>query len=355
MASTARKTSPPDNLRNTPGGKTTWKNGVPSYGWYKMPDEWWDHLARLQRGLYQRMLIEFVWGAMIPREDGVGMPEWSRAFTYIELAERLRCSPEQVRDDARNARDRGMLALRECKGQVQFQILWQKWEKLEDYDPSIHIAGRKKKVESAAITTAHWIGRPVTAQPGEAVRISVPDLPADVRIQQICFDNKGSEGALTISGAGLADGGVIVLQTQAAFVKPAKQPKISPAESSLGESTPVTKNTPTNQKTNTLDPIIEQISAIIGTYGPVTVDAVLRLVRASHVSSEQVLSALSVVKPPEDAVNPVGWLMKMIPLYCSGEYKPAQHVNRKPSGAEGRRLAAYEEALRKAREEEKIA
>ena len=181
-------------------------------GWFRFPDEWWDHLKRLQRGLYQRMLIEYVWGRMVPREAGGTMPEWSEGFSYPELAERCGCSAEQMRDDARDAKARGLLAVKETRGRVQFQILWERWPNIKDY-----VAPRPQLVEKKAQAKirSHWFTRRVTVAPGECYDFNVPSLPEDFQLQKISFRNTGQSESVIIAGGGSADGGVIVLETEA--------------------------------------------------------------------------------------------------------------------------------------------
>jgi len=352
MASTARKTSPPDNLRNTPGGKTTWKNGVPSYGWYKMPDEWWDHLARLQRGLYQRMLIEFVWGAMIPRQDGVAMPEWSRAFTYIELAERLRCSPEQVRDDARNARDRGMVAVDESHGRVKFQVLWQKWGELQDYTPpKIEIV---KKKEAPKIKN-HWFSSRVTVRPGESYDFTVPELPEDFQLQKISFRNTGESESVTIAGGGPAEGGVIVLETEAE-----NRSRKQKTSESVRDSTPVKASGSSPSKEGGKQEVklgfTSPLAKTLSKFGILSDLSVRKLVEqcqswAPECSLEEIESAVLVIgdnaSQDPKARNVAGIILTSVPdCFKTGHYREPR-IRKKDAMSERERLAWEIERTRK--------
>lgn len=253
MAATVRKrTTSPEVLQNYPGGKTTWKAGVPAFGWYKMADSWWEDLARLQRGLYQRMLIEFVWAATVPREEGVAIPEWSPWLSWSDMAARFRCSPDQLRDDARDAAKRSMIAVDESqRGKVRFQVLWAKWSQLKDYTPPKPVSlekAAKPKVSS------HWFSKRVTVAPGESYDFTVPDLPADFTLQKISFRNTGDSESVTIAGGGPADGGVIVLETEA-------EKSVAKKDSSevKRESTPQTKKPRNEESTPQTSPASRKI------------------------------------------------------------------------------------------------
>lgn len=219
MATVAKKEQPQKQLRDYPGGQTSWKAGVPSHGWYKMPDEWWRDLPRLQRGLYQRMLIDFAWGCSVPRVESEPIPEWSPWLAWSDLADQFRCSPDQLRDDARDAAKRGMIAVEESRGRARFRILWQKWPNLKDYVPP---APREVERKEQPKPSSHWFSRRVTVGPGETFDFTVRDLPPDFQLQKLSLRNTGQEGPVTITGGGPAEGGMIILETEAEKIVPSK-------------------------------------------------------------------------------------------------------------------------------------
>lgn len=138
-----------------------------------MPDEWWRDLPRLQRGLYQRMLIECVWASMVPRVSDGEIPEWSAWMLWSDMSELFRCSVDQVRDDARNAKERGMIAIQEQRGKVRFQILWQKWGGIKSYQaPRPVVVVKPEK-------TIRWLSRAVTVEPGKTFDLPRLDFPVE--------------------------------------------------------------------------------------------------------------------------------------------------------------------------------
>lgn len=68
--------------------------------------------------------------------------------------------------------------------------------------------------------------------------------------------------------------------------------------------------------------VVEQIAEALGTYGPVTIPRVTRLIADSHGPAEKVLEALAVVKPPESARDPLAWVLSMVLEYLAGRYTP---------------------------------
>lgn len=306
--------STPDNQ---PGGKSRWRNGVPVYGWYRLPDDqWWNYLPRLQRGLYQRMLIEYIWARMVPREGEKAAPEVSPWLSYVELAEKWGCTPDQLRDDARDAHARGLIEVEESKRQgFRAKILWDRWQYLKPYEAPKPTVLKKE----AVAPSSRWLAG-VSVKPGGSYDFVVPELPADFKLQKISLRNTGESGEVVFAGGGPADGGIIVLEAQS------EKSDIAESKTSevIRDSTPVQKRSPVAKKPNapTVDPVVQQICDAIGTYGPVTKDAITRLIAAAHAPAEQVLKACGEIRPPESAENPVGWMMSMIPRYIAGAYKP---------------------------------
>ena len=257
-ATARRKVSSPDTLKNVPGGQTNWKAGVPAFGWYKVADQWWQDLPRLQRGLYQRMLIDYAWGCTVPREEGVPIPEWSPWLSWSDMAARFRCSADQLRDDARDAAKRGMIAVEEAevkqidgagnslRGKARFQILWQKWPNLKDYIPPKPQLVEKKQPK----ISSHWFGKDRDLDPGESWKYSVTDLPANFQLQGFVFKNTGESGRVTIAGGGPAEDGLIVLETKARVSDPVESKTSANEAAKKRESTPQTfphKREPTPQ------------------------------------------------------------------------------------------------------------
>lgn len=305
--------------QNQPGGQTKWRNGVPTYGWYRMPDDaWWNYMPRLQRGLYQRMLIEYVWARMVPRESDGAMAEVSPWLSYVELAEKWGCTADQIRDDARDAMARGMIKLEESK-RLGFRaaVLWDRWQFLKPYVAPAPKLLKKEKVAPSS----RWLAG-VSVAPGRSYDFLVPDLPEDFRLQKISLRNTGESGEVVFAGGGPAEGGILVFETSAQNDASTK----SATSEVIRESTPVksARGAPPKRAVSgpSADPVIQEIAAIVGTYGPVTIPAIVRMVAASHVSAEKVLQSLSVVKPPENANDAIAWMMSMVPRYHAGTFKP---------------------------------
>lgn len=323
--------SQPTPLEDKPCGNTSWKNGVPANGWYRMPDEWWRHLPRLQRGLYQRMLIEYVWASTVPREKDGKMPEWSAWFSYVEIAAIFRCSPEQVRDDARNAAKRGLMAMEApegSRGKVRFQITWERWANIKDY-----VAPGPAEVPKKPQPKVRWLSRAVTVEPGATFDLPKLDFP----VERISLRNTSERGNIKI-GAGSCEGGVLVLETAAESV-PVESKVSDKSQVVERDSTPVkSRETPPKPKEKpATDPVVQQIAETVGSYGPVTIPAITRMIAAAHATPELVLESLSVVKPPDNADNPVGWVLMMVPRYFAGAYKPAESRKKKQQSERDRR------------------
>lgn len=351
MAARKLKPADPEKPQNDqPAGDTSWKNGVPEAGWYKMPDAWWRDLPRLQRGLYQRMLIEYVWGTTVPRSKGAAMPEKSPWLSYVEMAAVFRCSPEQVRDDARDAAKRGLITLeQDARKGCRIGISWERWPNLKDYTAPRPVAVPEKpqtvavpEVPEKPQKQVRWLSRAVAVEPGATF-----DLPKlDFAVERISLRNTSAEGTIKI-GAGSCEGGVLVLETNAELVSK-KTKQVSEPER---ESTPV-KPKPKEAAT---DPIVQQIAEVVGSYGPVTIPAITRMIAASHATPEQVLHALSVVKPPESAENPVGWILSMVLRYFAGAYKPRAAVAEKRRSERDQRALNAMRGIYGSKKEDKIA
>lgn len=276
------------------------------------------------------MLIEYVWASMIPRESDSAMPEWSAWGSYPEIAAVLRCSPEQVRDDARDAAKRGLMVVDEPKdsrGKVRFRITWERWANLKDY-----VAPRPVAVESKPHKQVRWLSRAVMVEPGATF-----DLPKlDFAVERISLRNTSERGNIKI-GAGSCEGGVLVLETAAEVA--VTESKVSESQR---DSTPVKSPAKPASKAKEkppTDPVVQQICEVVGSYGPVSLPAITRMIAAAHATPEQVLSSLSVVKPPEDPDNAVGWILTMVPRYFAGTYKPAG-ASRSKKQTERERLSA---------------
>lgn len=304
--------------QDKPGGNTSWKAGVPANGWYRYPDNWWRDLPRLQRGLYQRMLIEYVWGSMVPRDKDRAMPEWSVWLSWSDMADLFRCSPEQLRDDARDAGKRGLVMLEESRGRVRFRITWERWGNLKDY-----VAPRPVAVEKPA-KPVRWFSRGVTIEPGASFLLPKFETPAE----QMELRNTSKDGRIKLA-AGSCEGGRVVLD--AAF-----EVKSDPVKSVASQEN--RDYTPQTKPSSKTDPVVQQISDVIGSYGPVTLPAITRMIAASHVPADEVLISLAEVKPPEGAENPVGWILAMVPRYFAGVYKPSLSSKKKKQ-TERERLA----------------
>lgn len=366
----ARKLKPetesPSNLQNNrPGGNTAWKNGVPASGWYRMPDAWWRHLPRLQRGLYQRMLIEFVWASMVPRETAGTMPEWSPWLSYVEMAKQFRCTPDQLRDDADNANERGLIERQGSRGKVRFRVLWERWGNLKDYQAP---APRLLKKERAQ-PLSRWLAG-VSVKPGGSYDFTVPDLPADFRLQKISLRNTGESGEVVFAGGGPAEGGVLVLEASSGAEIESMKSTSSAIEQ---ESTPATAggrrvvsddgggvgarnsraggavsgkssredapgrigSTDQSPQTDTLRECIRVLSA----HGTVSESAFLAWFRKQSLGSDVVLEALRNIEPSRNASDPVAWILSIVPRYVSGTYKPARSSEKQKKQAEREKLS----------------
>ena len=328
-----RPAEPEKSQNDQPAGDTSWRNGVPEAGWYKYPDAWWRDLPRLQRGLYQRMLIEYVWGTTVPRRKGEGMPEKSPWLSYVEMAAVFRCSPEQVRDDARDAAKRGLMPLEESRGKVRFTIAWERWPNLKDY-----VAPRPVKVPEKVQKQVRWLSRAVSVEPGATF-----DLPKlDFAVERISLRNTSAEGTIRI-GAGSCEGGVLVLETNAELVSKKTKQVIEPER----DSTPASfaKPSPKSKEKIATNPVVQQIAEGLSTYDPVTIPAVLGLIKRCDATPERVLESFVAIRPfaPEGAS--AGWFIRMIPQNIAGTYNPGQP--KKKLSARDQRMA---DAFRMSRE-----
>jgi len=358
MAATVRKQKTSrENLKNSPGGETLRKNGVPVYGWYRMPDDWWEHLPRLQRGLYQRMLIEFVWASTVPREEGAVLPEWSPMLSWSEMAARFRCSCSQLHDDARDAHIRGLIQIKDYNGKgdfpvrggAQIKIRWDNWGNIKKYDPpKPELVEKVPRVK----VSSHWFSKRVTVAPGESYDFTVPDLPADFTLQKISFRNTGDSESVTIAGGGPADGGVIVLETEAeksdaveskTYEKkrestpqspPKKRESTPQSPPKFRESTP--QSPPVSPKISFSSPLAKTLAK----YGIVSDISLNRLVAecqawAPACSMDEIEQAAR-VKGDEAANNPktrnvAGVVLSEVPKYFNSE---AYKVGIKPAARE---------------------
>lgn len=133
-------------------------------------------MKRLQRGLYQRMLIEYVWGCTVPRVSGVALPEWSPDFSYVDVAEECGCSPEQLRDDARDAHARGLVILDEKRGRGLFRmkITHERWGNLKDY-----VAPKPQVMPEKPAKPVRWLSRGASVEPGQTVDLPKFDFPVE--------------------------------------------------------------------------------------------------------------------------------------------------------------------------------
>ncbi len=348
MAATVRKQkSSPEVQRNYPGGQTMWKAGVPAFGWYKMADSWWEDLARLQRGLYQRMLIEFAWAATVPREEGVPLPEWSPWLSWSDMAARFRCSPEQLRDDARDAAKRSMIAVEEAatgqtdeagkslRGMVRVRILWAKWPNLKDY-----VAPKPQLVEKKQPKiSAHWFGKDRDIEPGESWKYSVTDLPANFQLQGFVFKNTGESGRVTIAGGGPAEDGLIVLETKARLSDPAESKTSATKAPQKRDSTPQSPpqnrdSTPQSDRFALSSPLIESCAKFRLTSDDAIKEMVLNCRKAAPECSDseitdQVLLIGGNGSRSKSVHNLPGLVKTQVPKYFASEaYRHA--VKKKP-------------------------
>ena len=292
-----------------------------------MPDCWWRDLPRLQRGLYQRMLIDFIWGRMIPRETEASMPEWSCWITWAEIADACRCSPDQVRDDARDAVARKMIVMETEHGRARFRVTWENWPQLKDYQPPRPTLVEKKKETTKVLS--HWFSRRVTVAPGESYDFMVPDLPADFQLQKISFRNTGDSESVTIAGGGPADGGVIVLETEAEKADSVESKTYEKKQESTPQSPPKKReSTPQSPPVSSKIAFSSPLAKTLAKYGILSDLAVNKLVAdcqawAPECSLEEIEQAAR-VKGDEAAKNPktrnvAGVILSEIPKYFNSE------------------------------------
>jgi hypothetical protein len=354
MAATVRKQKPStENLKNFPGGETRWKNGVPIYGWYRMADQWWEHLPRLQRGLYQRMLIEYVWASTVPREGGAILPEWSRPLSWSDMAARFRCSPAQLHDDARDAHHRGLIEIKgykgdgsrfENRGKAEIRILWQKWADIKDYT-----APRPQLVEKKqAKLSAHWFNQDVDIQPGESYAFTVPPLPENFgQLQTILFKNTGESESVKIAGGGPAENGMIVLETKVKISAPVKS-KTSARKGAFERECTPQKSVPERESTPQRFVLPPPLVDACATFGLVSDDAIIGMVVACQNAAkdctieeitQQVILIGGNASKSRGTVNPAGVVKTQVPKYfASTKY---QTTPKKPAKSEPDRCEVH--------------
>lgn len=282
---------------------------------------------------------------MIPREEGVSMPEWSPWMAWSELADTCRCSPDQVRDDARDAVARKMIAMETAHGRARFRVTWENWPNLNDY-----VAPRPTLVEKKKETTkvsSHWFSRRVTVGPGESYDFTVPDLPADFTLQKISFRNTGESESVTIAGGGPAENGILVLETEAEKAKSLKSDISTKKTTEKRESTPQ-KNLPeresTPQKLVLSPPLVDACAR----FGLVADDAIIGMVVACQNAAkdctieeitQQVLLIGGNAAKNRSTVNPAGVVKTQVPKYfASTRY---QTTPKEPVKAEADRCEVH--------------
>jgi hypothetical protein len=115
---------------------TEWKaDGTPRNYFTPQPHIWWQDLPRLTRGKTQHLLIEYAWRmtAGLERDPKAPAPEKTPLLAWRDLAELFHCSVQEVKDDAKDAAVRGLVAIETPTGGVTIQVLWKAWEGLPDY------------------------------------------------------------------------------------------------------------------------------------------------------------------------------------------------------------------------------
>ncbi len=319
-----------------------------------MPDQqWWRDLPRLQRGLYQRMLIDYAWGCTVPREQGAPVPEWSPWLAWSDMAKLFHCSPDQLRDDAEDAAKRGLIAVEQSRGRVRFQILWQRWPNLKDYVAPIPRLMKKERAEPSS----RWLAG-ISVKPGGSYDFTVPELPADFRLQKISLRNTGESGEVVFAGGGPAEGGILVLETHSGeengSIKSASSEEKQECTPGSGASGRVAKTdgdhlesgnrgarNPVSGHRNgkdgsgatnpaagvPSDASLQECLQLLAKHGPVVTTAFVSWFRKLLTTSDKALEAIRAVSiaNPQKSVQ---WILGMVPKCLDGSYKPAGEKKR---------------------------
>ena len=258
------------------------------------------------------------------------------------LVDKLGCECVDSIDDAlENGQARGLWRYDDSRrGEVRLALMPANWPKMKPCKKCsrVHLVGaacvglravEKKPKELKPLDGVRY-GRPVTFVKGGEQEFT-PDRPAEkIRLSF-------REGDGMVARFGVAQDGSAAIE----FWQEKTETKgLTPPASGV-------------QSGNT-DPIVQQIAEVVGSYGPVTIPAITRMIAASHATPEQVLQSLSVVKPPEGAENPVGWILSMVVRYFAGAYKPRAAVEKKRSERDQRALNAMR-GIYGSKKEDKIA
>lgn len=308
------------DLAGLDAGRTVWgSRGLPKSGYTMLPHDWHDHIYRVTGGQQlQLSLLLYCWRLTAGVcSEGDTVQEWSPWVKKRALVDKLGCECVDSIDDAlENGQARGLWRYDDSRrGEVRISLLPANWPKMKPCKKCsrIHLVGgqcvglhlaSEKKLQPLKPLNGVVYGRPFTFKKGKEQEFTL-DKPAE-RIR-LSF----REGDGMVARFGVSESGAAAIE----FWQEKTETKgLTPPVSGVHSG-----------KTN---PVVQQIAEGIGTYGPVTIPAITRMIAASHAEPEKVLQSLSVVKPPENAENPVGWILSMVPRYFAGAYKPKKPEKR---------------------------
>ena len=298
---------------------TQWNSetGMPASGYTAFPHSFQGDVIRLARGKYQVGLILQAWaltcGARQKKEEPV--PEISAWQLVSELAEVLGCSEDQVWDDAREAKVRGVLRVEERRGQIRIGCPWQSWEKMKSYVPGPTLVSKKE----VQIPTNIKYRDPVVFTPGQRESISFTKPTAGAFFE-------ANLGCSVTIGEG-PEGLVIRLGEVKEKVKKTKAVKTSVPE-------PTPEVTASSRLTFT-----SPLTAVLADYGILSDLSAQKLIAecqtwAPECSVEEIMDAARVIgeaarqNPKVKSVS--GWLISQVPVYFRDAYpkgiKPAEMI-----------------------------
>jgi hypothetical protein len=215
MANAAKRTNldkRSDSRPAAPGGDTTFRRGVPAYGWFKMANVFYRDFDRLSRGKHQVILLQVIWGLLVSAAKDE-LPEWSEWLLISDLLPLFACNAKQIREDIEDGKARGLLDYDKHGARYRFKLAYKDWPKLPDYVaprpvpiPDPEPEPEKKK------PGGDWFSRRRVLEAGDTYSFVVPSLPPDFgELKAITFRNIGDTGSLAICGGGAGQNGTVIL------------------------------------------------------------------------------------------------------------------------------------------------
>ena len=262
------------------------------------------HKTRISRGKYQVGLIDMAWALTCGMRSSRGpFPLQSAWIIVSEIAEVLGCSEDQVWDDVHDAKERGILAVEERRGQVRLKVLWHNWAMMPDYKAPVKEL--KVKKESAPNPDSYRFRRPITFTRGQRADVETSLGVLDVECVNLddlkLHIGEGVEGRLMV-------------RFEAVEVKGESKEK---EDRNKGVKSEIPASTPESS-----DPSLAESISILRGYGAVDRRSVIVVFRKCRCTSQLFLEAVKSIKPEENAENPVGRVLSQIPAYLDGSYKP---------------------------------